>query len=92
MTKPKKVAVAGQLGSVEAYMLARVTPEPGQQVTCSVVFEDYRTWCEREMFAPLREDQFVAIFEDVARAAGIPLRQRGSNLSFLDTVLRDAAH
>jgi hypothetical protein len=82
---------ARQLGTVEAYCLERVTPAQGRQVTCSMVFKDYSAWCERRGFVPLREASFVEAFETLVREVGIPLRQRGSNLSFLDLALGDVA-
>lgn len=91
MAKAEMVRLAGRLGAVEAYMLVRVGFEPGRQLTCSEAFLDYRAWCEREDLAPLRETEFIRRFEAVAREAGIPLRQRGSNLSFMDTSLQDLA-
>lgn len=72
-------------------MLARVGPEPGSQVTCSAAFEDDRAWCAGRGDIPLREAEFVAAFEEVARQAGIALRQRGGNLSFMDMALTDVA-
>lgn len=89
MVDPARNMSEEHIGTVEAYVLARVAPEPGAQVTCSAVFEDYRSWCARETLIPLREVEFVGAFEQVAREAGIPLRQRGGNLSFLDMALRD---
>jgi len=77
------------LGTAEAYALARVGPVAGVQVTCSALFEDYRAWCGAQGFVALRESEFVAAFEAVAREVSIPLRQRGGNLSFLDVALRD---
>jgi hypothetical protein len=91
MTQAKMVRHAGRLGMVEGYMLARVVPEPGRQLTCSDAFLDYRAWCERQGFAPFRETEFIRVFEAIAREAGIPLRQRGGNLSFMDTGVRDVA-
>jgi hypothetical protein len=87
--KVMRVAEASALGAVDAYMLARLVPSPGQQITCSTPFDDYRAWCIREGFAPLREPQFVEQFESLAREIGIVPRQRGGNLSFLDTALAD---
>lgn len=81
-----------RLGAVEAYMLARVASKPASQVTCSAAFEDYRGWCVVRGDIPLREAEFVAAFEGLARQAGIPLRQRGGNLSFMDMTLKDVAH
>ena len=86
----KPVAEAGRLGAVEKYALARVTPAPGELVTCSQLFSDYRSWCVREGLAPLREAVFTEAFEVLAREAEIPIRQRGSNLSFVDVALADA--
>lgn len=82
--------VADRLGVVEDYMLARVVPEPGRQITCSAVFADYREWCADTSAVPLREAAFIASFETVARASGIRLRQRGGNLSFMDMGLSGA--
>ena len=76
-----------RLGAVEAFMLARLVPADGQQLTCSEAFRSYRGWCDAEGLAPFREAEFTRTFEAVAREAGIPLRQRGSNLSFMDTAL-----
>lgn len=76
-----------RLGAVEAFMVARVVPAEGHQLTCSEAFAGYRAWCDSEGFAALREAEFTRTFEAVAREAGIPLRQRGSNLSFMDTAL-----
>ena len=92
MAKPKMVTVAGRLETVEAYMLARVAPDAGHQIACSAAFEYYRTWCAAEGLAPLREAAFVIALEEIARAAGIPLRQRGSNLSFMDVPTPDELH
>ena len=91
MTQAKMVRHAGRLGTVEGYMLTRVAPEVGHQLTCSDAFTDYRSWCEREGLAPFRETEFVRLFEVLSREIGIPLRQRGGNLSFMDTVVRDVA-
>jgi hypothetical protein len=91
MAKPRTIVEAGRLGAVEAYALARVVPEPGRQVTCSDAFVDYRAWCEREGQAPLREPQFMEAFEVLAREVGIPIRQRGSNLSFVDVMLTETS-
>lgn len=65
-------------------------PAPGKLVTCSQLFADYRSWCVREGLAPLREPVFTEAFETLAREAEIPIRQRGSNLSFVDVALTDA--
>lgn len=85
------VRQARRLGAVKSYMLARVVPELGCQLTCSDAFLDYRAWCVQEGLAPFRETEFIRVFEAIAREAGIPLRQRGGNLSFIDTGLRDVA-
>lgn len=89
MAKPRTIAEAGRLGAVEAYAIARVAPDPGRLVTCSDVFADYRSWCDQGGLAPLREPQFTEAFEMFAREVGIPVRQRGSNLSFVDVTLAD---
>lgn len=89
MAKLTQVTEAGRLGAVEAYMRARVVPEPGKQLTSSAVFEDYRRWCVLEGLAPYREAPFLATFEAIARQVGIPLRQRGGNLSFLDVAMNN---
>ena len=91
MTKPEMVTLAVKFGVVDTYMLARLAPEPSHLVTCSAAFDDYRSWCVREGLAPLREALFTDQMMSIARAAGIGLRQRGGNLSFLDTALRDMA-
>lgn len=70
-------------------MLARVVPEIGSQLTCSDAFADYRSWCDQEGLAPFRETEFIRAFEGMAREIGIPLRQRGGNLSFMDTAVQD---
>lgn len=83
------VASAGaRLASAEAYALARVVPGVGQQVTCSALFSDYRVWCGTAGLVALREAAFISAFEELARTVGIPLRQRGGNLSFMDVALR----
>lgn len=79
---------AERLGAVEAYAIERLSPAPGVQVTCSAAFADYRNWCGHRGFVPLREAEFVAAVEELARSAGIPLNQRGGNLSFVDVELR----
>ncbi len=89
MAKPETIATGGRLGTVEAFALARVVPQSGKLVTCSDIFVDYRVWCEREGQTPLREPQFTEAFEMLAREIEIPIRQRGSNLSFVDVTLAD---
>ena len=89
MPKPTRIVAADRLGAVEAFMLARVVPAPGRLVTCSDAFADYRQWCVTEDVAPLRESEFLSVFETVARSAGIPVHQRGSNMTFVDTALDD---
>lgn len=84
------VRVAGRLGAVEAFMLARLIPTAGRQLTCSEAFAGYRAWCDSKGYAAFRETVFTRTFEAVAREVGIPLRQRGSNLSFMDAALVEA--
>jgi len=90
MATPTMVATAERLGLVEEYVLARFAPTPDHMLTCSEAFEDYRRWCVEQSLAPLREGDFVQSLTAIAREVGITPRQRGSNLSFLDTGLRDA--
>lgn len=40
-----------RLGAVEAFMLARLVPADGQQLTCSEAFRSYRGWCDAEGLA-----------------------------------------
>lgn len=80
-----------RLGAVGAFMLAHLVPREGSQLTCSEVFACYRTWCDAEGYAAFREAEFSRIFESVAREVGIPLRQRGSNLSFMDAAMAEAS-
>ena len=89
MATPDTISKVARLGPVEEFVLARLMPAPNRMVTCSEVFEDYRRWCGLHGMVPLREGEFVATFEAIAHEAGITPRQRGSNLSFLDTALRD---
>ena len=91
MPKPTKIAAANRLGAVEAFMLARVVPRAGGLVTCSEAFADYRRWCADHDLAPLREAEFLSVFETVARSSAIPVRQRGSNMTFVDMGLSDCA-
>lgn len=83
-------AATVRLGTVEDFALRRVMPASGQQVTCTATFAAYRDWCLASQAVPLREAQFTEAFETLAREAGIPIRQRGSNLSFVDVALTDA--
>ena len=90
MTNDDATRSSARLGSVDAYALDRFLQLKGNQVTCSAVYADYRIWCASRHAIPLRETEFVAAVEELARSVGIPFRQRGGNLSFLDVALGNA--
>lgn len=88
MSRAKPKTDTQRLGLVESFALERLVPEPRNDLTCSEAFSAYRADCERRNLIPSREAEFTRSLEALARAAGMSIRQRGSNLSFLDTTLR----
>lgn len=52
---------------VEAYWMDRLFPAPGQKVSFSDIFADYRAHCGRRSFTALDADVFQSVFEAICQ-------------------------
>ena len=86
---PGVISDAERIGTIEEYAQARVIMSVEHQVTCSHVFLDYRRWCEAHRLAPLREGEFLVLFDEFVRGVGVPVLESGGNIVYLEMRLGD---
>ena len=68
MNKGKR---AMRLGAIEQFMLERLEPKAGGQLSGGDLFLAYRKWCVTNAFIPVTRRKFGDAFAQLAAASGI---------------------
>jgi hypothetical protein len=79
-----------RLGAVEAYMLARIMPQPGAATALYALFADYLAWCRSSGEVPRAQGVFIAEFTAMAREIGIRVEGIGAGALLHDVVFGEA--
>jgi hypothetical protein len=74
-------------GAVEEFMLARVEPRPGAQVSTGDLFLAYGLWCRKAGLEPCELAAFKTRFSELAELAGVGFSGTGDNGVYTDVGL-----
>ena len=72
------------LGRIEEFVLERLEPRAGKELSGGDLFIAYRRWCAEKRLVALKRDQFSREFADVAAETGIMFSGTGGNGVYRD--------
>jgi hypothetical protein len=76
-----------RLGSVEEFMLERLEPKRGRELSGGDIFAAYRSWCGKRSDVPYSQQEFGRQFRELAALSSIAFSGSGTHGVYVDVSL-----